>query len=497
MARQKAIAESGLPCRTPYERVRFAGLLKEDTQQRCRMAREFEQSWKDMQQEVAADGGPGGGALGEPAAAAGTLRGKVLAKPQHELTAQRDQVEHDRVDEALRALPYTDTHRRAWLCLGECSSEFVASMPTSPNTTMGNEELRLAYEMYYDRPCALAVPLAAAQVRVGRHRQLMDVHGHIATSTAGKAALDWRHDEMKWLRAEYLRRAGIQHEVEVLGLFQHCVRQSDERQRHKQALVPDFKAKLRVDALPVLMDVKCITVCLSNHRRCLLRGRAGHPARRGEVVRRYAASVHGKYVTKARKFDRKHNSTTRGDTGPVETELRRWPRVRGLVFGAYGGVSADVSMLLRTCARAIAEKEWREGVGARTQEEAYAGLITKMRREVGVLAVRSHSVLKLKRLREIAATVGGGAVSRAAREAGARAAASRRAASRRAHANAAEVYHAVHSNARTMVGAALRQIWARRLWGASGEPQHNGGGSAGGALGDGNPSDGVSGSVSS
>ena len=111
--------------------------------------------------------------------------------------------------------------------------------------------------------------------------------------------------------------------------------------------------------------------------------------------------------------------------------------------------------------------------------------------------MRSHSVLKLKRLREIAATVGGGAVSRAAREAGARAAASRRAASRRAHANAAEVYHAVHSNARTMVGAALRQIWARRLWGASGEPQHNGGGSAGGALGDGNPSDGVSGSVSS
>ena len=256
--------------------------------------------------------------------------------------------------------------------------------------------------------------------------------------------MDWRH-EMKLLLASYLRRAGIQHRCEVRGPFQHCVQQdggAGGRQRRYQGLIPDFVVKMHAQAHRELMDVKCITVCKSNHTRaCLWRGV------RGEVVRKYAKRVHQQYVTKARKFDKAHNGAA------VEAELTGWPKVRGLVFGAYGGVSESVEKLVKTCAQAVAEKEWRVEVGARTKEEAYNRLVDAMCRQVGVLAVRSHAELKLKRVKW--------AVS-GADTAGDKAAARRRAGARVAHADRNEVYHAVHSTASTAVPAALRHIWRQR-----------------------------------
>jgi hypothetical protein len=288
----------------------------------------------------------------------------------------------------------------------------------------------------------------------GRNRSttLIDEHGHLASSTAGKDLTDWRHDEVKWTLDRMMGRAGIQHRCEVMDLFQHCVRhdgEGEEPGRRLQGLIPDFMCKLEADQKFVLMDVKCITVCKTNHKHTRLTAPCG-------VVQWYQNHVQQSYITKARRFDRRppHGGARREWIGPLEAELRRnWLPVKGLVFGPYGAASGHVKELLVCCARAIARAEWRDNIGARTEDEAFGRVMADMRRTIGCLAVRTHAELKLNRMRQLES-----AHNRATRTA----AAARRRASRMWHARRAENYWVAHTNAREDVAPALLALWRSR-----------------------------------
>ena len=130
------------------------------------------------------------------------------------------------------------------------------------------------------------------------------------------------------------------------------------------------------------------------------------------------------YARKARQVDASYCGTQLGKAGPVEQRLQAYDAVKGLVFGAFGEASPDVSLLLSAAADAGARKHFRSML-ANEPEEARGALAWLIKRRWGVTAVRAAARLTLGRL-ELVGRGAGAAVSRR-READGRAARARRA----------------------------------------------------------------------
>ena len=121
---------------------------------------------------------------------------------------------------------------------------------------------------------------------------------------------------------------------------------------------------------------------------------------RGAAVKYYTEKkVPALYTGKARRADRNHNGTTSGK-GPVQVALEKFPPMRGLCFGPYGESSIYVEQMILRCAQRQAEQRW-QSMGARSVHEASAVLVGRLRRRVGVMAVRTHAEMKSTRLAQI------------------------------------------------------------------------------------------------
>ena len=232
---------------------------------------------------------------------------------------------------------------------------------------------------------------------------------------AKKAETQVRHDGVKLALYAHMKKAAMTVECEAYGVFSSFVRQPDNdgdadgrraAQRSRQALVPDFLyTPANGERVRLLMDVKTINMCETWYK-----GLQCDKDERGVDVKRRQAKVHADYQYKARKADKDHNGTQEGEIGPVARELETYPRVRGLVAGAFGEVSSDMEKLVQQIAAAAAA-EWQQ-LGARDFTEARAVLIAKIRREIGIEMVRGYAVMKRDVLRR---ERGGGNHAQAAR----------------------------------------------------------------------------------
>ena len=368
-------------------------------------ARSFVRAWQFMQKEQAAPDAdvPTSGFFAAPVAAAGT--GTVSGHTQNAITAARDEAEFLRLHAEYQLLPWDDGDRQAWLCIDELATQFVGSLPTSPDTVLNNEDLQLGYEMYYNLPCAAVAELGllGKTVRIANARRQIGAHGHEAVSTATKSFTNWRHDTMKLQHRDIMRRAQIQHACEPKNLFAHAMRNAtipsgSGAARKRQGLRPDFIIR-QSGRGTVLADVKCISICPSNHSKRNLENSDGTPS---PVVTAYEASVDRLYTSKARASDRRYNGTPKGTIGPLEKHLKTWPPVVGYVYGPFGNASPAVHAALKKCAKEIAKKEWRTTQGTRTEAEAVAATTAQLRKAVGITGVRAHAKLKLDRLRYLA-----------------------------------------------------------------------------------------------
>ena len=178
------------------------------------------------------------------------------------------------------------------------------------------------------------------------------------------------------------------------------MRQADGRDENdnttRQGLLPDFLYTKQ--GVRILMDVKTMAMCPTRYNKNSTEGRAR------AVVRRQK-SVHNEYLNKARKADRNyndHDSREQGNAaGPVETELHNYPRVKGLVVGAFGEVSPDLREFVEDIAEGWAG-QWME-MGHRTKEEARAIARHNAKKLIGIQGVRSYAKMKLRRILDIRA----------------------------------------------------------------------------------------------
>ena len=347
---------------------------------------------------------------------------------QRLITDQLERAEQARVHEELARRPINDVESVTWRSLNGYSSYFMLSVPRRPGEAMSNAHYAVGCEMYFGQPCAMAAPLEALGAKIAG--KVVDRYGNVAVSHAGKAAAQWRHDAMKLtLSACFRRHPGMMFVLEALNVFAHCVHhmpmdddedsdaddaddvadvadrqraaakkreKTKKRLRRRQGLIPDFLAQLEGNGPRQLLDVKCTSMCVSNHGPRNAWMKRGQP--RCAALQHYEDGVDLHYHSKARRFDQHVNRTPAGEVGPLEAELKRYPPVQGLVFGPCGAASRNVDRILKLCARGAAGNEWRED-GARSPTEAYGHIITAFRRDVGIMAVRSHAEVKVHGLR--------------------------------------------------------------------------------------------------
>ena len=95
---------------------------------------------------------------------------------------------------------------------------------------------------------------------------------------------------------------------------------------------------------------------------------------------RRAEGVHGEYEAHARVLDARHHAGVADpERRPILTRLSTYPRVRGLVIGAFAETSADVRLLLRETAEA---RFWRDA-GATSATAAQSVYMSVYRRRWG------------------------------------------------------------------------------------------------------------------
>ena len=130
-----------------------------------------------------------------------------------------------------------------------------------------------------------------------------------------------------------------------------------------------------------------------------------HQDRDRAAANKRQEKVDSEYRSQAKAVDKKYcNHDDPLKAGPVERRLRKdiRGRVWGLVVGAMGEVSDDLQALMEEMAERMSSK-WKKH-GARNKDEERAVAMVRIRRLIGIEAVRSMARLKLERAKWVCLT---------------------------------------------------------------------------------------------
>ena len=297
------------------------------------------------------------------------------------------------VQEDMNALPRMDHLRQTFMNLSRTSTGFLNSVPTVANSFC-NVDFHQANQDYYgveSSQCA-----AHVGARLGpRRRGVLDKFGSNLLTTCFPG--DWwrkRHDWTKWEIAHWLSYCSVDYTCEPLNLFLACINQQaafhDQSLRQKQSIIPDFM--VRFFPKPQGLEELKFTAAKADFNRTTVLTRCGG-------VEHRAVKVEPQYFTKAVNTDRVSNNWDRDQNGPgpVEIRLKSFGVVKALVFGPRGESSKDVESLIKACAESGGERRWRE-LGARSAVEATAFIANRMRKAIGITAVRANAMVKREAL---------------------------------------------------------------------------------------------------
>ena len=209
-------------------------------------------------------------------------------------------------------------------------------------------------------------------------------------------------------------------DCEIFGLFSDLIpiqavmdggQLQDVRSRHGK--VPDLMLRLPLTtygqevqqggATDTLCELKLLNAGVSRYPR-------SGPQAQEKAVNRRARALQGEYEGKLSKLDQDFHGTAPGQTGPLVQRLRSFPRLQGLVIGAFSECSDDIHLIVDY----IAESRCRylaQSTGYATGEQEYSQIIGQIRRRLSTSSVRAISLCTLARV----ANVGAGSKARAKR----------------------------------------------------------------------------------
>ena len=380
----------------------------------CRVGKEYKVAWICMQQEarrainyLGEEAGDLPGPLQQPVESAG--EGSTSGATRAKLVETREKLLSRVLLKALE-MHAQQNHRAVWSWpeRDKLSAQFLLCLP-GHDSTLTSEEFTQAFTAILCLPS----PACTDPTRLGEGvgRRIVDRYGDNVVAQALQGdGYRRRHDELKKKLVGLLRWAGIDVQCEVFNLFSGLIPQEGlsrlERGRKRQGLVPDFLLRLPGQAVgaagaagdvQVLAELKMLSSCPTRYPRA--------PRARESAVTRRANLLPREYERKAQLMDRQYGGVQGNVAGPVERKLSSFPRLQGLVFGAWNEASPDVHNLVHTVASARLRREQElqdDGAVARrrrmSSEGALAILTGQVRRTLSLVAARAQARLLLDRL---------------------------------------------------------------------------------------------------
>ena len=105
--------------------------------------------------------------------------------------------------------------------------------------------------------------------------------------------------------------------------------------------------------------------------------------------------MQGEYARHAAGLDRQFHPGA-GTPGPVAQRLQSFTTTRGVVFGQYAEVSADVHDLVDVASTRLAEQQWRLA-GARSVDEMRSFIVSRSRRRIGLATAQAFARHRIAR----------------------------------------------------------------------------------------------------
>ena len=324
---------------------------------------------------------------------------------QHAICDQAEEYDARQLDLELKALPrlrirgvtMPDPRLAAWMEHDKVSATFAYDYPHGFYLPSSD----LFKEMFADHfgirsPVAerigVGAPLQSARNNL-RNPPTVDEWGFSLSALVCQGD-DWRtqHDECLTVLTTDVKRAGIVGSAEVGGLFADLLPAAQHGRARRDGVRPDLR--LLHDGRYYLYDLKTVRFISAYYTQARV---VGPHADRAAPVEHRAELVHEEYAKAIAKLDATFSSHIVDPSArPLTRRLNEHPRVVGLAFGQFGGVSKAVHTLLKETANAAAFKHWRQA-GAKSPQAAVSGYVSTYRRRWGGIARMAAARLKLAR----------------------------------------------------------------------------------------------------
>ena len=400
------------------EESRFQSLLDSGTRLGEELRAIFHQLSREVHGVTHEDELPGDSPFALGPAGVGVIEGRVLSRPQHELTETREDARAHSVTRRLKRKfrqgnVAPTQFEAAYLSANKLSSQFVG-VPAMRHTVLDDSIFQEVWARYLGEPSPACAHWVGTEFKpcLG-NRKKIDAYGHnVMRSHVHGDGWRTRHDAFKWALAEQASWCQYGIQVEPTNLFLPHITQREgfmgQRARKRQGLVPDFLDVKR----NVLMDVKTFSwgdfyrpIRFRKARRC-----------RGSRLRQ--TQVHSEYHKSAARIDRQYNGwDSRRGPGPVENALMRFGTVEGLAVGAFGEGSPHVLDLISKIAERGAARRFRE-LGYSKASHAFSVIKQHVYMVLGVEAMRGVGRLLLTNLGSILAGPASGRAVSSARASG-------------------------------------------------------------------------------
>ena len=319
------------------------------------MAQEFSTAWDELRHAYRARVGvdAADGPLQHTAGMAGADGSHRL---QHRLTTQLEDAEHDALDIAIRALPACEL-RRAWLDCDEFSSQWVGAWPSDEHA-IGVVEFPEVMATYFGLESPLLRQLAGQRIPDGpADYRVCDPYGiQLASAVLPGRTWDDHHDEIARVVYRDVVACGIRGDWSPHALFAGVIPAAAMRRVGglRLGIIPDMQLRGVPFPDPThvgrtvghLFDLKTIRA-----------GTSWYQSARAQEVRAHAVqsralTVRAAYEAHARELDPRYHGVSADDVrrgrvgpGPILRQLRTFPTVVGIAFGARGEASGSVHRL--------------------------------------------------------------------------------------------------------------------------------------------------------
>ena len=379
-------------------------------------AQAFRGAWGALRMQVGLDpavADAGQSALAQLAEMAGADRSSE--RLQRAITAQVEQCERDALHAVIMALPLGDPRREAWMAEDRLSSQWVSSWPGLPGQlqpALGDAEMPEVLTTYLGMESPAVRGLGGRSIPCGRGARICDPHGRqLGLATLPGAVFTIVHDGCSGELFRIMREAGLYTEIEPRHILNTLLPAHYLlRPGQPPSIVPDARVDAPLPPAPTTrreaVAARCRNGVEAAHERPLLLdaktlfaggGIYRTPSARDDqsgAVEERARQVPREYLAHAARLDTRFHGA--GST-LIRDRIASFGPTRGVIFGNYGEASRDVHTLLHISATRLARRHWRS-MGARTESEARSFYVARLRRRMGVAAVREFARHRLRRV---------------------------------------------------------------------------------------------------